>query len=292
MSATDFSDAALVLVGHGTTLNEASAAPVYQHAAEIRRRKLFAEVREGFWKQEPKVTGVIESVSAAKLFIVPFFISEGYFSENIIPQALGFHFKSGSREGRAVQRGRQAVYYTLAVGSHERMTEVLLERAQGVVRQFPFPRTPQPKELTLFLAGHGTAQDAQSRAVVDRQVELIQSKNIYAAVHAIFLDEEPRIPTCFGTAHTRNIVVVPFFISDGLHVAEDIPVLLGEPERVVRARLEKGQASWRNPTEKNGKLIWYSGAVGTEGALAEVILERVREASLWEPRREPLSKAE
>lgn len=292
MSATDFSDAALVLVGHGTTLNEASAAPVYQHAAEIRRRKLFAEVREGFWKQEPKVTGVIESVSAAKLFIVPFFISEGYFSENIIPQALGFHFKSGSREGRAVQRGRQAVYYTLAVGSHERMTEVLLERAQGVVRQFPFPRTPQPKELTLFLAGHGTAQDAQSRAVVDRQVDLIQAKNIYAAVHAIFLDEEPRIPTCFGTAHTRNIVVVPFFISDGLHVAEDIPVLLGEPERVVRARLEKGQASWRNPTEKNGKLIWYSGAVGTEGALAEVILERVREASLWEPRREPLSKAE
>lgn len=292
MSATDFSDAALVLVGHGTTLNEASAAPVYQHAAEIRRRKLFAEVREGFWKQEPKVTGVIESVSAAKLFIVPFFISEGYFSENIIPQALGFHFKSGSREGRAVQRVRQAVYYTLAVGSHERMTEVLLERAQGVVRQFPFPRTPQPKELTLFLAGHGTAQDAQSRAVVDRQVDLIQAKNIYAAVHAIFLDEEPRIPTCFGTAHTRNIVVVPFFISDGLHVAEDIPVLLGEPERVVRARLEKGQASWRNPTEKNGKLIWYSGAVGTEGALAEVILERVREASLWEPRREPLGKAE
>lgn len=238
------------------------------------------------------MTGVIESVSAARLFIVPFFISEGYFSENIIPQALGFHFKSGSREGRAVQRGRQAVYYTLAVGSHERMTEVLLERAQGVVRQFPFPRAPQPKELTLFVAGHGTAQDAQSRAVVDRQVELIQAKNIYAAVHAIFLDEEPRIPTCFGTAHTRNIVVVPFFISDGLHVAEDIPVLLGEPERVVRARLEKGQASWRNPTEKNGKLIWYSGAVGTEGALAEVILERVREASLWEPRREPLSKAE
>ena len=292
MSATDFSDAALVLVGHGTTLNEASAAPVYQHAAEIRRRKLFAEVREGFWKQEPKVTGVIESVSAARLFIVPFFISEGYFSENIIPQALGFHFKSGSREGRAVQRGRQAVYYTLAVGSHERMTEVLLERAQGVVRQFPFPRAPQPRELTLFLAGHGTAQDAQSRAVVDRQVELIQAKNIYAGVHAIFLDEEPRIPTCFGTAQTRNIVVVPFFISDGLHVAEDIPVLLGEPERVVRARLEKGQASWRNPTEKNGKLIWYSGAVGTEGALAEVILERVREASLWEPQREPLSKAE
>lgn len=292
MSATDFSDAALVLVGHGTTLNEASAAPVYQHAAELRRRKLFAEVREGFWKQEPKVTGVIESVSAARLFIVPFFISEGYFSENIIPQALGFHFKSASREGRAVQRGRQAVYYTLAVGSHERMTEVLLERAQGVVRQFPFPRAPQPKELTLFLAGHGTAQDAQSRAVVDRQVELIQAKNIYAAVHAIFLDEEPRIPTCFGTAQTRNIVVVPFFISDGLHVAEDIPVLLGEPERVVRARLEKGQASWRNPTEKNGKLIWYSGAVGTEGALAEVILERVREASLWEPQREPLSKAE
>lgn len=80
-------------------------------------------------------------------------------------------------------------------------------------------------------------------------------------------------------AATKYCAVVPFFISDGLHVVEDIPVLLGEPERSVRQRLEAGQPTWRNPTEKDGKLVWYSPAVGTEPLMADVILERVREAA-------------
>jgi sirohydrochlorin ferrochelatase len=35
-------------------------------------------------------------------------------------------------------------------------------------------------------------------------------------------------------------VLVPFFVSDGLHVAEDIPVLLGEAPDRVRERLAAG----------------------------------------------------
>ena len=93
---------------------------------------------------------------------------------------------------------------------------------------------------------------------------------------------ELRIPANRGFAgecvKTRHIVVVPFFISDGLHAVEDIPVLLGEPERLVKERLAVGQPTWRNPTERDGRLIWYSASVGTEPLLAEVILQRVCEA--------------
>jgi sirohydrochlorin cobaltochelatase len=80
-------------------------------------------------------------------------------------------------------------------------------------------------------------------------------------------------------AKTRHVVVVPFFISDGMHTQEDIPVLLGESKRTVQQRLAAGQGTWRNPTEHHGKLIWYASAVGTEPHIADVILERVREAS-------------
>jgi sirohydrochlorin cobaltochelatase len=75
----------------------------------------------------------------------------------------------------------------------------------------------------------------------------------------------------------RNIVMVPFFISDGLHSYEDIPVMLGEPERIVQKRYKEGQPTWRNPTEKKGKLVWYTPSIGNEPHLPEVILERVRE---------------
>jgi sirohydrochlorin cobaltochelatase len=93
------------------------------------------------------------------------------------------------------------------------------------------------------------------------------------------MEEAPFIKGCHETVQTKNIVVVPFFISDGLHAVEDIPVLLGEPEKLVKERLAAGQPTWRNPTEKGGKRIWYASSVGTEPLLAEVILERVREAA-------------
>ncbi|NDB74931.1 MAG: cobalamin biosynthesis protein CbiX, partial [Verrucomicrobia bacterium] len=67
-------------------------------------------------------------------------------------------------------------------------------------------------------------------------------------------------------------------ISDGLHSYEDIPMMLGEPADVVQARFRSGQPTWRNPTEKQGKRLWYAASIGTEPLLADVVLERVREA--------------
>lgn len=277
----NFSDAALVVLGHGSTKNADSSAPVFQHAAELRQRKIFAEVREAFWKQEPQIKKVLAEISAPRVFIVPLFISEGYFGENVIPQALGFQLTADPRS-RFTVHGSRFTHYCRAIGTHDRMTNVLLARAHEVVKQFPFPREPKAKDITLFIAGHGTEQNENSRQAIDRQVELIRARNEFANVHAVFMDEEPRIGNCYALTQTKNIVVVPFFVSDGMHVQEDIPVLLGEPERIVRDRLAAGQPTWRNPTERNGKLVWYSRSVGTEPMIANVILERVREAEIIE----------
>ncbi len=274
MQNEDFSDAALVVLGHGTALNENSAAPVFQHAAELRRRNIFAAVREAFWKQEPQIKKVLAEISAPRVFIVPLFISEGYFASEVIPRELGFEIKNSKLK---IQNSE--IIYCAPVGTHDSITRVVLSRADEVVKQFPFPRAPKNSETTLFVAGHGTEKNENSRKVIERQVELIRSQNLYAEVHAIFLEESPRIADCFQIAQTKNLVMVPFFISDGLHVVEDIPVLLGEPERMVKERLAAGRPTWRNPTEKHGKLVWYSPSVGTEPLLADVILERVHEAA-------------
>lgn len=273
MKRDEFGDAALVVLGHGTEQNADSAAPVYQHAAELRRRKIFAEVREAFWKQEPPIKNVLAKLSTQRVFIVPLFISEGYFASEVIPRELGF------LPGQSTLNSQLSTWiYCRPVGSHDSMTGVILSRAREIVDQFPFPRAPRPAEITLFIAGHGTEKNENSRQPVDRQVELIRALDLYGGVHAIFLEENPRIPECYRLAPTKSLVVVPFFISDGLHTQEDIPVLLGEARAAVQQRLAAGQPTWRNPTEKNGKLIWYTPAVGSEPHLADVILERVREA--------------
>lgn len=275
MEANSLSEAVLVVLGHGTTLNTESAAPVLQHAAELRRRRIFAEVREGFWKQEPNIKKVLAEIFTPRVFIVPFFISEGYFSTEIIPKELGFSLP----EIRKLRIQNSELYYCSPVGSHDLMTKVILARAKEVTEKFPFPRLPKNSDTTLLIAGHGTGRNANSRKAVERQVELIRAQKIYANVEAVFMEEPPFIKGCHENVKTKNIVVVPFFISDGLHTVEDIPVLLGEPDRVVKERLAAGQPTWRNPTERAGKLVWYSVSVGTEPQLADVILERVHEAA-------------
>jgi sirohydrochlorin cobaltochelatase len=259
VNADNLSDAVLVVLGHGTELNASSAAPVFQHAAELRRRKIFAGVREAFWKQEPQIKTVLVEISAPRIFIAPLFISEGWFATEIIPNELGFHFP----EILKLKAHNSELFYCRPVGSHDSMTKIILSRAEEVVKEFPFPRAPK---------------NENSRRAIERQVELIQAMKIYGAVRAIFLEESPRIDECYSLTRTRNMIVVPFFISDGLHTQEDIPVLLGEAKRVVEQRIAAGQPAWRNPTEKDGRLVWYSSAVGTEPHMADVILERVKEA--------------
>jgi sirohydrochlorin cobaltochelatase len=275
VQSEDFSDAALVVLGHGTEWNENSAAPVRQHAQELRRRKIFAEVREAFWKQEPQIKKVIAEISAPRLFIAPLFISEGWFAADKIPRELGFNFP----ENLKLKTENSEIFYCPPVGAHDAMTKVILARADETLKKFPFPRAPKKSETTLFIAGHGTEKNEDSRKPIEWQVALIRAQNIFADVHAVFLEESPRIADCYSLARTKNLVVVPFFISDGLHTQEDIPVLLGAPERIVKERLAGGQPTWRNPTEHQGKLVWYAPAVGSAPEMTEVILERVRETT-------------
>ncbi len=156
---------------------------------------------------------------------------------------------------------------------------MILARARGIVQKFPFPFEPKPEETALFVAGHGTGNNENSRRAIERQVEIIRGRGVYREVHPVFMEEEPRVGDCYQMASVRNMVMVPFFISDGLHSYEDIPEMLGEPRKAVKERYASGQPTWRNPTERQGKRLWYCASVGTEAHIADVILERVREAA-------------
>ena len=275
----DFSDAALVLIGHGSILNAESAAPTYQHADELRRRGLFRQVVECFWKLEPGLAGALRGVYARRVFLVPLFISEGYFTEELIPRELGLCAPGQISFDRVQRRGEQVLHYCGPVGTHESMTHVLLARAREVVEAHPFPRCPAPGETALFIAGHGTGNNENSRKAIEHQVALIRNLGTFAEVHPAFMEEDPRIGECYQLARAKNIVMVPFFISDGLHSCEDIPVMLGEPEALVQERLKEGLPTWRNPTERKGKRVWYAASIGNDPRLADVIVERVRQAA-------------
>jgi len=274
-----YPDAALLLVAHGSRRNADSCGPALQHAASLRRRGLFGNVAVAFCKQPPFIREVLPTLSARRIFVVPLFIGEGYFTEQFIPGELGLAGDGSGAVPQSERRGTQALHYCGPVGTHPTMTEALVNRARNVLEQHPPVRPVKAAEITLFLAGHGTSRNENSRKTIERHVELLRARSLYADVQALFIEERPRIGECYRLANTGHLVVVPCFISDGLHATEDIPRLLGESAEVIRARRGRGEWPWRNPTEKQGKWVWFTPSIGTEPHLPEVILERVRESA-------------
>ena len=258
------SDAALILVGHGSTENPDSSAPTFEHADEIRRRGIFAEVVCAFWKEEPSLREVYRMVDSREIYVVPNFISEGYFTRQVIPRELRIE-GAGSSEVDG-----KLVHYCDPVGIHESMTKLILHRAAEVAPGL------EPQETSLFIVGHGTKLNAKSTEAIKAQVELIaQGESGYAEVLDAYMEEDPFISKWDEFAAAPNVVVVPFFIADGLHSYQDIPVMLGI-EREITAAASEREVFRENPYHMRGKTLFYSSAVGTDGLMPDVILDQVR----------------
>ena len=65
-----------------------SSAPTQAHARIIRERGIFHEVHSCFRKEEPSMREVFRMVESGTIYVVPVFISEGYFTQTVIPREL------------------------------------------------------------------------------------------------------------------------------------------------------------------------------------------------------------
>lgn len=256
-------ESSLVVVGHGSTINPDSSAPTFAHADTIRKKAIFADVLCAFWKEEPSLREVLRMVETEEVYVVPHFISEGYFTQKVIPRELEI-------TGPITRRDNKVIKYCEPVGNHPHMTDLLLVRAGGIAPNIA------PEQTSLLIVGHGTGLNENSAVAVKTQVKEIQARNIYAQVGAAYMEEEPLISNWPSLTHYPNVIVVPFFISDGLHSYEDIPVLLGIHTESTGAA-SRQEVFRRNPYILNGRALYYASAIGTDPMMAEIILEMVHQ---------------
>jgi sirohydrochlorin cobaltochelatase len=262
-----YSESALILVGHGSTLNADSSAPTYAHARAIRERGIFREVQSCFWKEEPSMREVFRMVESETIYVVPVFISEGYFTQTVIPRELEL-------QGPHTHRGDRTIHYCDPVGSHPRMTEALLHRAREIAPEVP------PAATSLFIVGHGTDLNDNSAKAAKEQASRIRRLGEYAQVVSSYMEEPPWIADWDKISDQPNVIIVPFFIANGLHSYQDIPVLIGIQAEADPAP-SRDEIFRRNPYELRGKKLFYASAIGTEPMIAEVILDQVEACDPW-----------
>ena len=248
-------NAGLLVVGHGSTVNPASSTPTLAHAATIRSRGIFAEVACCFWKEEPSLRDAVfffRDPAIREVYVVPNFISEGYFTRTVIPRELEL-------SGRETTRANGQIWkYCEPVGSHQTVTTHLLERAHEIA-----PGVKE-KDAALLIVAHGTSLNDNSAVAAKEQAEKIRRLGRYAEVLNVYMEEPPLVSDWVSLTKSKNVIVVPFFVSDGLHSYEDIPALLG-----MDAAGAEGRAG-----QLQGRSLFYSTAIGTDSRFADVIIEQ------------------
>ena len=137
----------------------------------------------------------------------------------------------------------------------------------------------------MLIVAHGTDLNENSAVAAKREAENIRALGKYAAVLNVYMEEPPLVSDWRKLAKTHNVVVVPFFISDGLHSYEDIPVLLGiaEAEGVDRAcrvqcRLQPARSFGSNPYKIDNRSLFYAPSIGTDPGFADIIIEQALSA--------------
>lgn len=247
--------AALVLAAHGSLSHPGAAQSTYEHADRIRDLEAFDEVRETFWKEAPSFREVLRTVKSDEIIVVPLFTSEGYFTRRVLPRELRL-------TGEEPLDVEVSVSIADPVGTHPAMTEVIERRGQRVC-------TGSLDDVGLAIVGHGTERSETSAKATQTHADRIRRRDLFGAVDALFLDESPYVESVFDRMTASEIAVVPFFIADGEHTTEDIPAAIG---------LKEGHQE--RTVKVNGRTVHYSGAIGTEPVITDVILDRAEDAGV------------
>ncbi|MFC7045939.1 DR2241 family protein [Halobacteriaceae archaeon GCM10025711] len=204
----------LVLVGHGSHRNPWSEAPVRDHARRLRAWSAFDEVRAALLFGDPSLRDVLRTVAADDVYVVPLFMSAGFFVDEVLPRELADW--SGT------------VTCTDPVGTHDAVTDLVVSRAMAALDD------ADPAEVTLGVVGHGTSRNPDSADAVRGHVERIRDDGRFAAVRSAFLDDDPGVGTLFDRTPTDRLVVVPLFAADGLHSRRDVHAALATADDRVQ----------------------------------------------------------
>jgi sirohydrochlorin cobaltochelatase len=165
--------------------------------------------------------------------------------------------------------GKQ-VGYCAPVGLHPAMTEALLRKAAEVVADSGAAIAEPAKTACLFICGHGTSLNDNSTKIIHERAAEIRARGLFADCQGVLMEQKPFVKDWRTLTDCPDVIVVPFFISDGLHSYEDIPVLLGLTHNIR-------EAGFTNPQTEGARRLWYATAIGTAPFMADLIVAQVEE---------------
>ena len=214
-----YKNCALILGAHGSMAAPDSNQPLFETAAEIAARDIFATVTPAFLNGEPLMTNFMQLLSSSSeienIVIVPAMTSVGYYLQSVIPKRLA---ENGGHND-------YSIFISPVVGMHKKIAGLIIDRVEKMLAE----ENLSAGDTTIALIGHGTRRNANSSKSTYDLLKQLKELRPTLNYEIAFLDQDPEADAVAAAITTRHKLIVPFLISRGPHTTVDIPEAFGLP---------------------------------------------------------------
>lgn len=251
----------LVLAAHGSTASANANQPLHQLAAALAERAEFDRVTPAFLDGTPEMTSVLESLPPGSVNVVPVMTSEGYYLKKL-PEKF------------SANRNFDQFDFSISpvVGIHGSWPCTIARRIKHHLQNHGLISS----ETTVLLIGHGTRRNPKSgQTTIDLKESLalrLVDTDPELRFEVAFLDQEPQLVATVRQLTTPNVIVIPFLISRGPHVTEDVPAAFGLPTGPGVEFPMLGSSGRKCPDQREG-IYLIDGPLATYPDMVDVVLE-------------------
>ncbi len=235
----------LILIGHGSTTSERAKIAIEEHAETLRLSPRFGKVQTYYLMDE----AAKPIIPAGESFLLPFFMSEGYFVKKRIPQLFALE------DFKYLDETHQ-IYQCDSLGVDPELAEILNQMAKECV----YENELSIGKTAFLLIAHGSEKNSASAEAAyyqrDQLGEIAKTQNLGVA----FLEQSPSIAQELSrlAEAVDAIVCLGLFAAEGPHAIEDVP-----------SEIE----TW---SENNNRTkVYYQGPVGVRSEIVRLVQNSV-----------------
>lgn len=233
----------MVIVAHGSSRCDAVAEVMARHAAALRERRLFAEVRTALLHGGPPPRQALAGLQGRPAYVTPVLMCAGRHALETLPKALGLCAGNASEASPAVR-------LCPPLGLHPALAGLMAVRVGERLAQ----RHWLPAQTSVLLAAHGSTMGPASRRAAERQAVRLHERGLFRSVSTAFLEEAPLLADVLRTM-AGPLIIVGMFAAPGMHADQDVTRMLAACRRDDLA---------------------YLGAIGADAAIPDIIVELVK----------------
>lgn len=247
----------LILAVHGAESVAHSGEAAEYQALQIQGSGLFGAVQTAYLKKAPFLDEAVAQAKEPVIVILPFFTSAGYFTRDYIPKKLGLDGQLTRREGRCLIYGEPT-------GMLPEVPAMIAQQVKTLIETHHL----DPNNLQIMVVGHGTSKNPDSGHRTREISAYLESLRLGQYYHTCFIEMEPFLKDWKSSIYKETLIVVPFFISPGLHASVDIPTEL-------KIYTDKSPCWKTGPYYQDSLTLWYLPCFGYEKCLSDYMIQQI-----------------